>query len=48
MQFFMAKWFMYLLAPLYSEPAHLVVGDCFLLPDVNMYYSTFRKILENL
>lgn len=39
---------MYLLAPLYSEPDLVLEGDYFLLPDVNVYYSTFQKFLENL
>lgn len=45
----MAKWLMYLLAPLDSEPTHLVLaGEYFALPDVTVCYSTFQKILENL
>lgn len=45
----MAKWFMPLLTPLDSEPAQLVLtGEYFALPDVNVCYSTFQKILENL
>lgn len=45
----MAKWLMYLLGPLDTEPAHLVLAGVYsALPAANECYSTFQKNLENL
>lgn len=43
------KWLMHLLAPLDSEPAHLVLAEeYFASSDVTVCYNTFQKIPENL
>lgn len=43
------KWLMHLLAPLDSEPAHLVLAEeYFAFSDVCACFNTFQKIPENL
>lgn len=47
--FCVVKWLMHLLAPLDSEPAHLVLAEeYFAFSDVSVCYNTFQKIPEKL